>query len=410
MKTSLFQKLPNVIPTKEFKQTDAWEQRKLGDAMLEKVESVTPLRRNSYALWSVPAYTNSKPELATGDKIQSTKQRILDGDILLCKINPRINRVWVVDTGNLDTSSPIASLEWIIFRTSGKSMDRQFLVDFLSSPKFRNFLLSETIGVTGSQKRVQRNSVKEFMFHLPSLAEQSRIGELFKTLDNLIAATERKKELLQKKKQAYLQLIFSQHLRFKGFTKPWEQRKLGDVGNLYSGYAFPNSEQGGKNGILFLKVSDMNLAGNELEITKAKNYVTNKQIAIYGWKPVIDLPAIIFAKVGAAIMLNRKRICTKPFLLDNNTMAYSPNPMNLDIAYTVSYFHTIDFSSLTRIGAVPSIAGSDIAKLVAPVPCMSEQSRVGELFKTLDELIKANDRKLELLKKKKKAYLQKMFI
>ncbi|SSZ49929.1 Uncharacterised protein [Scardovia inopinata] len=144
--------------------TDAWEQRKLGDAMLEKVESVTPLRRNSYALWSVPAYTNSKPELATGDKIQSTKQRILDGDILLCKINPRINRVWVVDTGNLDTSSPIASLEWIIFRTSGKSMDRQFLVDFLSSPKFRNFLLSETIGVTGSQKRVQRNSVKELCF------------------------------------------------------------------------------------------------------------------------------------------------------------------------------------------------------------------------------------------------------
>ena len=376
--------------------------------MLEKVESVTPLRRNSYALWSVPAYTNSKPELATGDKIQSTKQRILDGDILLCKINPRINRVWVVDTGNLDTSSPIASLEWIIFRTSGKSMDRQFLVDFLSSPKFKNFLLSETIGVTGSQKRVQRNSVKEFMFHLPSLAEQSRIGELFKTLDDLIAATERKKELLQKKKQAYLQLIFSQHLRFKGFTKPWEQRKLNDIAykvteknnNFSIRETFTNSAELGI--VSQLDFFDRNLSNAEnivnYYIVRAKDFVYNPRISAA-------------APVGPINCNNLEREgIISPLYTVFRTHC-------IDTNYLEWFFKSSDWHKFMRYygdsGARSdrfSIKDSLFFEMPIPYPVIEEQRKIGEFFKALDDLIAAIDKKINLLKRRKKAYLQLMFI
>ena len=51
-----------------------------------------------------------------------------------------------------------------------------------------------------------------------------------------------------------------------------------------------------------------------------------------------------------------------------------------------------------------------LSKINVLKPSLIEQNQIAELFKTLDELIKANDKKLELLKKKKKAYLQKMFI
>ena len=58
----------------------------------------------------------------------------------------------------------------------------------------------------------------------------------------------------------------------------------------------------------------MNLDGNENEMTVANNYVTAEQIAVHRWSPITELPAIFFAKVGAAVMLNRKRLCRFPFL------------------------------------------------------------------------------------------------
>ncbi|RWR44028.1 restriction endonuclease subunit S, partial [Pediococcus acidilactici] len=102
------------------------------------------------------------------------------------------------------------------------------------------------------------------------------------------------------------------NIRFKGFTDPWEQRKLGNVGEVHSGVGFPEIEQGGTEGIAFYKVSDMNIVGNESVMKKAHNYVNTEQIEKRNWKIIKHVPAIIFAKVGAAIMLNRKRIVQSP--------------------------------------------------------------------------------------------------
>lgn len=92
-------------------------------------------------------------------------------------------------------------------------------------------------------------------------------------------------------------------IRFKGFSDAWEQRKLGDIGKARSGVGFPDADQGGVTGVPFFKVSDMNLDGNENEMIVANNYVTAEQIADHRWSPITELPAIFFAKVGAAVML-----------------------------------------------------------------------------------------------------------
>ena len=103
-----------------------------------------------------------------------------------------------------------------------------------------------------------------------------------------------------------LQKMFPQNgekvpeIRFSGFTDDWEQRKLGDIGKARSGVGFPDADQGGVTGVPFFKVSDMNLDGNENEMTVANNYVTAEQIAVHRWSPITELPAIFFAKVGAA--------------------------------------------------------------------------------------------------------------
>jgi type I restriction enzyme, S subunit len=138
------------------------------------------------------------------------------------------------------------------------------------------------------------------------------------------------------------------------FAFTWEQRKLGEVGKARSGIGFPDIEQGGVSGIPFFKVSDMNTDGNENEMIVANNYVSPAQITAHKWTPISELPAIFFAKVGAAVMLNRKRLCRFPFLLDNNTMAYSLNADSWDSDFAKSLFETVDLTKLVQVGAFVS--------------------------------------------------------
>ena len=198
-------------------------------------------------------------------------------------------------------------------------------------------------------------------------------------------------------------------LRFKGFTDAWEQRKLGEIGKCQSGIGFPDAEQGGKNGTPFYKVSDMNNSGNEQEMTYANNYVTDEQIIRKNWKPIMEVPAVIFAKVGAAIMLNRKRLCRFSFLLDNNTMAYKFGE-KWDTNFGKTIFEKIDLTELIQIGALPSYNTTDVENIDIKMPTdMNEQRVLGQYFASLDNLITLHQRKLERLKNVKKSMLDKMF-
>lgn len=176
------------------------------------------------------------------------------------------------------------------------------------------------------------------------------------------------------------------------FRFSWEQRKLGDVGKARSGVGFPDSEQGGTTGTPFFKVSDMNLDGNENEMTAANNYVTAAQIAAHRWSPIEELPAIFFAKVGAAVMLNRKRLCRFPFLLDNNTMAYSLNNTKWNADFAKALFETVNLTSLVQVGALPSYNAGDIEAMEILLPSLSEQSQIGAFFKKIDNLITLHHR------------------
>ena len=198
-------------------------------------------------------------------------------------------------------------------------------------------------------------------------------------------------------------------IRFRGFDDAWEQRKLGDIGKARSGVGFPDAEQGGVTGIPFFKVSDMNLGGNENEMTVANNYVTAEQIAVHRWSPITELPAIFFAKVGAAVMLNRKRLCRFPFLLDNNTMAYSLSSTKWDADFAKTLFGTVDLTSLVQVGALPSYNAGDVESMEIYLPSLLEQEQIGGFFKQLDNLITLHQRKFEKLTNVKKSMLEKVF-
>ncbi|WP_251951378.1 restriction endonuclease subunit S [Pediococcus acidilactici] len=198
------------------------------------------------------------------------------------------------------------------------------------------------------------------------------------------------------------------NIRFKGFTDPWEQRKLGNVGEVHSGVGFPEIEQGGTEGIAFYKVSDMNIVGNESVMKKAHNYVNTEQIEKRNWKIIKHVPAIIFAKVGAAIMLNRKRIVQSPFLIDNNIMTYIFDK-SWDVFFGKTLFDTINLPKYAQTGALPSYNASDIKNIKVLIPNKNLQTKIGVLFKKIDTTIALHQQKVTQLKELKKLLMQKIF-
>ncbi|MEZ3488643.1 restriction endonuclease subunit S [Akkermansia muciniphila] len=198
-------------------------------------------------------------------------------------------------------------------------------------------------------------------------------------------------------------------IRFTGFTDAWERCKLGDLGKVRSGIGFPDAEQGGTEGLPFFKVSDMNISGNEHEMTKSQNYVSIEQIQRKKWTPILDVPAMFFAKVGAAVLLNRKRLCRTPFLLDNNTMAYSVCGEKWNVDFAKALFDTVNLPSLIQVGALPSYNAGDVESLEITLPNIEEQNQIGHFFRLLDRLITLHQRKYEKLLNIKKSMLDKMF-
>ena len=281
--------------------------------------------------------------------------------------------------------------------------------------------LFETIDLTkltqtGALPSYNASDVEDIEIYLPNIEEQKAIGALFLQLDNLITLHQRKYDSLVNVKKAMFEKMFPKNgetvpeIRFKGFTDTWEQRKLGDIGSARSGVGFPDAEQGGIEGIPFFKVSDMNNVGNENELVSANNYVSDEQIKRKRWNVITDVPAIFFAKVGAAVMLNRKRLVRFPFLLDNNTMAYIFDKKTWDCDFGKTLFETIDLTKLTQTGALPSYNASDVEDIEIYLPNIEEQKAIGALFLQLDNLITLHQRRLEKLKNIKKSCLEKMFV
>jgi len=170
-----------------------WNMVKLGSINNYQSKSINPMKEpnRKFELYSVPSYEYNYPEILTGAEIGSTKQTVQEGDILLCKINPRINRVWYVMK---HTKYPlIASSEWIVIRNNDIFSD--YLVWCLRSSPFRNLLETNVTGIGGSLTRVQPKQVKEYLIPLPPFETQKQIAKTLDTAAELLAM--RKQQLAE---------------------------------------------------------------------------------------------------------------------------------------------------------------------------------------------------------------------
>lgn len=167
----------------------------------------------------------------------------------------------------------------------------------------------------------------------------------------------------------------------------WHHVKIKEIANVVSGFGFPIKYQGNQNEEFpFFKVGDMNLSNNERYMTTAINTISEHILKKLHAK-AFPCGTIIFPKIGAAIATNKKRILTRPSVVDNNVMGLIPKS-HINENYLYFFMQQFDLRSVSNIGPVPSIRKSEFEKVLVPLPPLSEQRRIVEILDQADALRK----------------------
>lgn len=396
--------IPRIVPKA------GWQRVKIGDLLREVKRPIKMKDDQLYNLVTVRrsrAGVIKREDLLGKDIAVKSQFLVKEGDFLISK-RQIVHGACGFVPKELDGS--IVSNEYSVLNCKNIVLP-QFLNFLMYTTYFQQTCFHSSIGVHVEKMIFKLEDWLQWKIEIPSLAEQQKIASFLGAVDEKLNKLRRKKELLETYKRGLMQKIFSQELRFTredGSAFPeWEEKRLGELGDFQSGVGFSESEQGGKFGIPFYKVSDMNRIGNERVMTSANNYVTNQQIQKLKFRPIIK-PSYIFAKVGAAIFLERKRKAEN-FLLDNNMMAFTPNSL-ITVDFASAILNKIRLSRYAQVGALPSYNASDLRTLRTNIPTKKEQQKIADFLSTIDHKIEAVGEQISKIDTFKKGLLQKMFV
>ena len=399
----------NVVPQIRFKGfTDPWEQRKLGE-LYRKNEERNDDGLGPESTLSVATMTYSTEGNGAAESSLPNYKRVRPGDIAFEGHTNKefaFGRFVLNDAGQGIMSPRFSCLRPIV------AQDFQFWKRHIHrESSMRRVLINSTKSGTMMNELV----VEEFFdqsLPVPSLSEQRAIGALFSRLDSLITLHQRKCDKLSVVKKALLEKMFPKEgevvpeIRFKGFTDPWEQRKLGDVATIVGG-GTPSTNNGAywDGDIDWYSPAEL---GEQVYADRSVRRITQ---AGYDSCSATLLPAgktILFtsrAGIGHTAILRRSACTNQGFqslVMNDGTDVYFVYSMTDQI----KKFAEQKASGSTFL----EISGKGLAAGEFAFPSKDEQTAIGSMFKQLDSLITLHQRELETLKNVKKALLEKMFV
>lgn len=379
---------------KEFKDSEAWEQRAFSDLVIRVSKS-----SNDYMLPRVEYedIVSGQGELNKDIFTKKSDKRGIEfeaDDTLFGYLRPYLKN-WM-----LAEFKGIAVGDWWVLRPN--EMDSKFIYSLVRSNKFQ---LVANLSTGTKMPRSDWKVVSQTKFVVPiDKYEQMKIGSIFRGLDHLITLHQRKLKKLKNLKSAYLSEMFPKdgelypNRRFAGFTDPWERRKLGDVVTIKSGWSPSNFVEGSS---LYVKVDDLNYSNREQDNSQMKV----KEDSRYS---KVKIGSTIFPKRGAAIMTNKVRILAKDSYMDTNMMALQPDGIDGEFLYT--FICRTGLYKIADTSTIPQINNKHIEPYEILIPSNEEQAKIAGFFKSLDHLITLQQRKLKKLEDLKQAYLSEMFV
>ena len=399
--------------------TDAWEQRKFGN--FTELKSASRVHKDEWTSEGVPFYRSSDVMSAINgtqnekafiseelyEKLSSVSGKLEKGDVLVTGGGSVGNPYIVPDNKPLYTKD--ADLLWI--KNQGR-FDAYFIYEFFFSPTFRKYL--ESISHVGTIAHYTITQLTETPVSLPSLEEQKKVGDYFRSIDNLITLHQRKCDETKELKKYMLQKMFPKNgervpeIRFAGFTDDWEQRKLGELAEIGDiDHRMPPTVE---DGIPYLMTGDF-CGINELNFEGVK-HVSQEDYEQLSRKIKPEKGDIIFARY-ASVGAVRYVDFTRDFLI-SYSCAIIKQSKKINSKYLYHYLTgdpaqkqiklEINSSSQANIG-IDSMKNS----ITVLLPSADEQTKISEFLSGLDNLITLHQRKSDELKELKKYMLKNLF-
>ena len=370
--------------------TDPWEQRKLGDVANIKTG-------DSDLQDAVP--NGLYPFFVRSDKVERSNRYLFDGEAILVPGEGRLGEIFHYINGKFDYHQRVYKISNFV------DVDAKFAM-YSMMYGFKKHALENTAKATVDSIRLP--TLTEFKFRVPCRDEQYQINVFFSRLDNLITLHQRKYDKLCAVKKSMLDKMFPKpgeiepEIRFAGFTDPWEQRKLGEISESYSGgtpSAGKDEYYGGD--IPFIRSAEIADFKTELFLTEEGYKSSSAQMV----KPGDILYALYGATSGEVAVSKQKGAINQAIL------AILPTE-KCDASYLASWLRSMKQTIVATYlqGGQGNLSGAIVKELEVPLPCIAEQKHIGFLFANLDNLITLHQRELNLLKNTKKSLLDKMFV
>ena len=384
--------------------TDDWEQRKFKSTVqIERGGSPRPIEDfvtnsenglNWIKIGDAPSmgkYITKTAEKIKPEGLSKTRE-VHPGDLILSN-SMSFGRPYIMAINGCIHDG------WLLIRNDKNLYDLQFLCHLLGSEnmlhQYKSFAAGST--VNNLNKDLVGNTTVSF----PKKAEQSKLGALFDSLDNLITLHQRKYEKLKNIKKSMLEKMFPQNgnkipeIRFKGFTDDWEQRKLSTIATMHARIGWQNlrtSEFLDSGDYYLITGTDFNdgkIDFKTCHFVAKERYAQDKNIQIKNG-------SILITKDGTLGKVAYVEVLDKPATLNAGVFNITIVDKNFENKYLFQYLKApflMDYVEKKATGGTIKHLNQNILVDFPIVhPSYNEQTKIGAFFSKLDSLITLHQR------------------
>ena len=394
------------VPAIRFKGfTDPWEQRKVGE-IAEVVGGGTP-NTGVESYWDGDIDWYSPAELGAQIYADYSVRKITKAGYDSCSATMLPANITILFTSRAGIGNTA-----ILRRSACTNQGFQSLVVndsadvyfvYSMTNKIKKFAEQQASGSTFLEISGKGLAAGEFTF--PSKDEQIRIGTFFQKLDHLITLHQRKHDKLCTVKKSMLDKMFPKpgetfpEIRFEGFTDPWEQRKLGNFGEVAMCKRIYKDQTAENGDVPFFKIGTF---GGEPDA-----FISEELFEDYRERFSFPKRGTLLVSAAGSIGRIVEYQGQKAYFQDSN-IVWLEHGGNLDDGFLKQLYSKIKWG--LEGSTIKRLYNKDILDAEVVIPEVTEQIQIGAFFLQLDHLITLHQRKLELLKNVKKSLLDKMFV
>ncbi|MCE2170994.1 restriction endonuclease subunit S [Streptococcus thermophilus] len=331
---------------------------------------------------------------------ESPEIMVKNNDILFVKTGSTLGKSALVR--NLTEPATI-NPQLIVIKTI--HVDSDYLAVYLLTDSIQKQVFQVKIG--GAVPTLTETEIGKFVVKLPPLPEQTAIGSLFRTLDDLLASYKENLANYQSLKATMLSKMFPKvgqtvpEIRLEGFEGEWEEKKLGSLGSVAMNKRIFKDETSEYGDIPFYKIGTFGGTADSF-ITKEKFKEYKEK---YPYPEIGDILISASGSIGRTVVYNGE----DAYYQDSN-IVWLKHDQQLDNSYLKQYYGIIKWSGIEGT-TIKRLYNKNILETnIFLPPSVVEQRAIGTYFSNLDNLINSYQEKISQLETLKKKLLQDMFI